>query len=557
MTASMVIPRFLRAAASAAVLVMLCQLACGAQSSAPSTDPHAPEQPGPVYTLGAQSRLVFEDVLVTDSRGRPVHGLPASAFHVFDQGRPQLIRSVEEGVPAKDEALADLKPMPPGTFTNAENHGSHAAYEVLLIDADDLVIQDQMFLLAQLRRAIAVAPTALPIAVFRVSNGKVVQIRGFSSDRADLQRAVGEGFPVLTHAIDSQFQSAVEQLMTVSAFLQQVPGRKNVLWFSGAFPLVSASDDEGTPGGITVDYAAREQTIHQIQEALAEARVSVYPIDVRGVLTADLAPPTAAQGDASSPTAGRNPSATLSRTPIVAGPFGAGDAERRDSASRLAAATGGKAYSLNNLADEVGEAFDLGTRAYTVEYVPNPYSTDESWHRVRITVDGNYHLSYRPGYLATWSGVPGGRQGFRLEDGEKVSTGTTDALKPLVFTAKVAPAPDAGGKGPLRLRISFQIAADQVSFVPKNGRWQDQLLVCSYAYDVQGRMRGGKLQQLDTSLTRDQWQRAKGEALAAEQTIDVPKNAGYLVLAVRDKTSRRIGTYLLPMRAVRALPTAE
>jgi hypothetical protein len=39
---------------------------------------------------------------VTDKNGNPVHGLPQSVFHIFDNKQPQVIASFEEhaGIPA-------------------------------------------------------------------------------------------------------------------------------------------------------------------------------------------------------------------------------------------------------------------------------------------------------------------------------------------------------------------------------------------------------------------------------------------------------------------------
>ena len=515
----------------------------------------------PGLTLSVQSRLISEDILVTDAQGKPVHGLPQSAFHVFDEDRPEVIRSFEEGTPDADGTVKSSRPpLPNGVFSNINTADAHTVSEVLLIDSDDLVVEDQMFLLDQLRRAVTTLPPGLQVSVFCVVNGRPVQLRGFSTDRDDLRRSFHECLPVLTHAIDSPFQSGVEQLLTVAAYLQQTPGRKNILWFTGSFPLSLVSSEEQQPGGINPDYAVRQRYLHLVQEALAEARVSVYPVDVRGVITHGIAPPSA---PAAAQTQTRDPSSTMKRTPTVAGPDAEGPAEQRQQMRELASITGGKAYMLNNLSEEVSEAFDLGVRAYTLTYAPSVYTTDESWHRVRITVDGGYHLSYRQGYLATWSGVPGGREGFRLEDGKKISTRLDPnrfSADPIHFTVKVAPQTEAGipnaAKGKIRVALDFRIATDQVDFVHKDDRWIGELLIYAYAYDSSGKIKGGKLHELDTSLNDEQWQRAQHQQLPLQQVLDLPKDADYLLMAVRDKRSQRLGTFFLPMRVVRTLSAA-
>jgi hypothetical protein len=46
--------------------------------------------------LSVSSNLVLIDVSVLDQEGRPVRGLPALAFHLFDRGAEQHILSVSE-----------------------------------------------------------------------------------------------------------------------------------------------------------------------------------------------------------------------------------------------------------------------------------------------------------------------------------------------------------------------------------------------------------------------------------------------------------------------------
>lgn len=517
----------------------------------------------PALTLTVQSRLVVEDVLVTDAKGRPVHGLPASAFHVYDQGKPQTIRSFEEGQApaASGAALAARQPLPAGVFTNAIRGDAHTSSEVLLLDADSMELTDQMFLLQELRRSLASLPAGLEVAVFRVINGRPVQIRGFSTDREDLRRALGECLPVQTHVAGSRFGSAVEQLLAVTGLLEQTPGRKNLIWFAGQFPLVPVPGGEPATGPGGLNFSERERTIEQIHEALAEARIAVYPVDVRGVLNRDLAPP----GVSSSAGVGlsRSPAASSGVTGArqVTAPEADGVSTERSEMRQLAQATGGKAYVLNNLSEEISEAFELGVRAYSVAYTPSPYATDDSWHTVRITVDGDYRLAYRPGYLATWTGLPGGRrEGVRLEGGNAL-TGRSEPGKaptqPIVFTVKVEPQRPAGKDRADAVGLRFRVPTEQLDFVRQDGRRTNRLLVSAYAYDGDGKVRGGRQQELDTTLSEAQWQQAQagGQQVGAEQRIAVPKTARYLLMVVRDAHSRRVGSYFLSVRAVRALPT--
>lgn len=74
---------------------------------------------GQPLTLTVQSRIVLEDVLVFDRSGKPVFGLPASAFHVTDNGHPQMIRSFDDGATTPDGPAVPSTPLPREPFATS------------------------------------------------------------------------------------------------------------------------------------------------------------------------------------------------------------------------------------------------------------------------------------------------------------------------------------------------------------------------------------------------------------------------------------------------------
>jgi len=71
----------------------------------------APEQP--TSSFPAQAEAIWVDVLATDSKGRPVRGLTAADFTLFDEGRPQPIVAFEarEFVRPGRAALRETQPV--------------------------------------------------------------------------------------------------------------------------------------------------------------------------------------------------------------------------------------------------------------------------------------------------------------------------------------------------------------------------------------------------------------------------------------------------------------
>jgi hypothetical protein len=91
----------------------------------------------PAYTLQQGTRIVLTDVTVTDESGNPVHGLPASAFLVFDNKKPQVVASFEEhaGLPA-----VKLVPTSHGVFTNDYLMHLPPVLNVIVIDIANIQI---------------------------------------------------------------------------------------------------------------------------------------------------------------------------------------------------------------------------------------------------------------------------------------------------------------------------------------------------------------------------------------------------------------------------------
>ena len=375
-------------------------LPAAAQNPAVPAAKSGPNQPGqsspgpngPTYTLDVGTRLVIEDVSVTDKAGNPVTGLPQSAFHVQDDGTPQTIRDFSEQSGPK---LTDLaKTESKNAYTNASLYRSGSGVVALLIDPVSLALPDQMFLRLQMLRYLEEMPEGTPVAIFRAnSRGTPVLIQSLTSDRALLVAAVNASVPGIPRGADA-FGNAMAELENISDYLRPVPGKKVLLWFAGRFPLYIDPEDcsSARPHQMAADCASLEDARKEAFRALEQARIAVYPIDARGVLNAG--PPARAQTN----TALANSPGSVAAPPLDEGSKISGQCEVMD---QLADATGGRAYYSNNaLAVAIASAVHLGEHSYTVTYQPEPYKADARWHKVRVTVDGRYTVRYREGYYA-------------------------------------------------------------------------------------------------------------------------------------------------------------
>jgi hypothetical protein len=78
----------------------------------------------------------------------------------------------------------------------------------------------------------------------------------------------------------------LDALKQLSGYLGGIPGRKNLIWFSGSFPV-------NLDPGLTLnnEFSATRVYAEQVKETsdlLAASRVAAYPIDARGLFPSSV-----------------------------------------------------------------------------------------------------------------------------------------------------------------------------------------------------------------------------------------------------------------------------
>src|ERR1022692_2546304 len=81
----------------------------------------------------------------------------------------------------------------------------------------------------------------------------------------------------------------------LARYLVGIPGRKNVIWFSGSFPLnIEPNVNEQDPNDSVV---RNDEEVRKTDNLLTRAQVAVYPVDARGVMTDPCVSGGCARGD--------------------------------------------------------------------------------------------------------------------------------------------------------------------------------------------------------------------------------------------------------------------
>ncbi len=133
---------------------------------------------------------------VTDDKGNPVHGLPRSAFQIFDNKQPQRIASFEEHSGAVTPIA--LPAAKPGVYSNDFLEHLPPVLNVVVLDIINMAITDQMYLYYELTKLLGNVPNGQPVAIYLRAGDHTFLVQNFTSDRTLLLDGLRKAIPRLS-----------------------------------------------------------------------------------------------------------------------------------------------------------------------------------------------------------------------------------------------------------------------------------------------------------------------------------------------------------------------
>ncbi len=556
-------------------------------------------------TLRPTVREVLLDVVVTDSKGKPVKGLKQSDFTLLEDGAPQRFNHFEEHQAMTAAELAKAKPglkMPPNTFTNFISAPNTNASTVILLDALDTPVSAQMYLRGQVIDYMKTVPPGTSIAIFSLDT-EMHLIQGFSSDPQVLLDAVKSkrDEPKLSlllgtrNEVSRQFRQdiLVSGMQMLGRYLAGFPGRKNLIWFTGVVPRTMYEYGIGNP---FQDSSSFIDDIAQTTDELVLSRVAVYPVDARGLET-DPAFSAANSGAGRSGGVGRSPTG-----------FGTRQFFDHAALDDVAEATGGKAYyNTNGLKNSLAEIVDAGSNYYTIAYSPTNKNWDGGRRSIKLQVDQEgLSLQYRHAYrarnrqavedrhgaaverrLVSKGGAPfvpatGNQQvdvggGVMLRRAPKESMQAAMALgaippTEIIFSLSLTPGSTVsklGKNDPLpkdsyltakyhdkpthEYQVLFRMSPASVQWTQSpDGIRHGRVEFVTLAYDDQGELVNSMISAVEMDLSDATYRKTAQNGLGIRQAIAIPVKGNYFVRAgVHDVTADRVGALEIPVDEVK------
>ena len=569
------------------------------------------QTPPPVPTLRTGAQLVVEDVVVTDRNGAPVHGLRQGDFTVLESKAEQPLKGFEEHAGA---AVRPATVLPAGIFSNVPATTGRVV-NVLLLDGMNTPPQSQQYLRNQLVRFLADERPGTQTAVFAL-NSRLGLLQDFTSDPALLKRVVklqGVQFsPLLNRELNDQPAHAVSETITdlieqagpgsaagagleaiqrtlldmqarmvsqqtqlraritmealkqLARYLAGVPGRKNLLWFSGSFPVFIQRDVQ-TTGDPFAGQADLHDELKRTVDLLAKNQVAVYPIDARGL---EAPPSQDVQENNARPGSLRT---QLTYGTTSANPrddqFYSDQASEHSTMRELAEGTGGEAfYNTNGLTGAMQRAAADGENYYTLLYTPPPGAKPGEFRPVQVKVNRpGLHLAYRRGYYAAATAETARERQSALR--ETASADSPDAseiplqLKPTL--ADDTPAAKtigmaAAGTGHHLYAMNLSIPVDALSFTDTpDGKVHATLEFATLIYDANGKPVDSHQDLAAIALDGDRFRALQAGGLRFHHTVALPAAGKQSVrVLVHDVATNRIGSLRLSADQIRQAATA-
>ncbi len=539
----------------------------------------------PSFRISSASRLVLSDVVVTGADDQLVGNLTASEVEVLVDGKPVPItffRLVSVEPAAGGEVEVPAAPQPPQAARQAEFAAPSAARCIMVvldlgsISADSmqslkqgvadflqggLLPSDRLMLVTiartiEIRQEFTGDPEKILAALDKINPqaygqdsqaslarliDRLETVVGMDQEGVNTALLIDTGKSYIT-GLENQVHHVATCLGALTRSLASLPGRKQLVLFSGGYPLDAdilvpevikdvypRIDPRDVSSGIWSAHRERlTDYFHAIVDQANRSQVSFYTIDVRGLI---------AQGGAGGATV--RSSVSLIRRGRYNNYLQSDITAPQDFLSVVAADTGGASYiNTNDMQRVVRRALQDARAYYLVGFQPPSGGKAGQYHKLEVRVRrAGCKVSARQGY-------------FELDDAEVVRRDFLNALRfPELYRQFAMTATDSAASG--KLTVKTEIPVGGLEFSENAGKQLCALEIYGALTDKDGRM------------LKDRWLFAKsytleftpaelaefkqGNAATSSFSAAVPPGEYQLTVIARQVLTGRIATATRPV----------
>ncbi len=560
-------------------LVLIASSGLAFTSLAAQSQPAA----APPVVFKSQTLLVQVPVIVR-SGDAPVLGLKKDDFHLTEDGRDVTIANVEEVVGTNKPLTLPVRPPGSSASTQVKNlvfdPSEPRVATLLLLDTLNTPFLDQAYGRKELVKYLATHPSGGPVVGLAILSSKGIHVvQGLTSDPAALLAAMKrvsgkistlegtdvdtvanavaqgpggdlylgnalvadpasapdsaiEGFiehadaQVARFQLDQALETTLRSFLQLAWGLQGVPGRKSVIWATGSFPFRTTSENV-LPGGRLGDLY--EKTM----QALTDAQVAVYPVDVRGlVVTSPDASTAGVRGG------GRYARQIGLRNNALQSSL--------DTLREFAEMTGGRAFfNTNDIAGSTAKAVADGSNYYILTYYLDSSKLKPGYRKLKVKLNRDHvEVRARSGFFVTKStGDLNASKRLELDyasispfDATGLSLGMDWAIGP---SSAPSSAQTAGAKKQVILNV--KIAGRLLTVEAADGNHLN-LDVAVFAQDKKANVAGTTGKTLDAHLQPASLAKLRDAGLKYSGELELAPGEYSVRVIVRDNLSGKLGS---------------
>jgi VWFA-related protein len=511
------------------------------------------------------TRLVQINVLVHDHHGVPIADLKKEDFELSDNGKTQPITLFTvDSLPRSDNpAASQTRPsvMPRNVVTNRPERQENvpSSVTVLLLDLYNTKLTDQMYTRKQVIKFLRQIRPEDRIAVYLLKGAGFSVIHDFTNNTESLLVALAKVLPGFSHELDGSdvdpsnvgnddMDAAIDTSNTViSSFyirnrvmntclsfktladhLAGVPGRKNVVWVSGGFPIAFGyGDTQDLTDRIPSAAQDRElfaDSIEDVSQAMNTANVAVYPVDARGLLGLPFV--DASKNIKLDPRTHQFPP---SMTHV--------DQRNMDTMNYIANLTGGKAfYNSNDIEGAIRKAIDDSSVTYTLGYYLASENWDNKFHKIKVKVKrSGVSVRTKKGYLAREQPAPTPGKLAQLLHEAVWSPLDSTAIG---VTARIDPSPAL----PNASRLFFALNPAEIQFTQENNKYGGSFDIVFVQQTKRGKLIADVKKTLNITATPAQFDDLKTKGLVAAEDLKLNPDTETVRIVILDRGTGSTGS---------------
>jgi len=526
-------------------------------------------------TIKVRTNFVQVAVLVQKS-GKHVPALEKRNFALQQDGKNEPIATFEE----VHAAAAVPRGGNDQEFSNTSDAANKARpIAIIAIDTVNTSLIDQAYFKEEFLKFLGEADEGMPIGLVELTRTGVRVLHDFTTDPKALLAAVkkknptqptrnSDKSPMIKEEADvaaqklelrdevyagqaqmrfdnaarlqetedemTQFQDRAARYDTLASLqqlaqaLKGLPGRKTLLWVGSGFEFFGGTQrvkgivnlaQGGTNFGEVLDQHAYTSKL------LSDADVAVYPIDTRRTVNTAY--------EVMNPSQRYTPLA--SQREIVRQT----DREILDTFRQMAAETGGKPCIFRtDLHECMREAMQDNAAYYMLGFYVDKTRSAPGWHRIKVTLDENATLRYRPGFFI----APNNSEAFRSMDLGLALNSPFDYTA-LPFHGRFSGFRENGTKKSAEFEVN--IPSGSVAIEEDSGKMNFDVLVVVRAMGGAEVARVG--QRIDRKLTVQNIADIKAEGIYYKNKIDLAPGKYGVWLVLRDNLTGRTGSAVFPL----------